>query len=162
MQLVSFDQCKDLRVSADARRNGHALEFVFCLEGNTGDIVIPDPSQPRRVSGLWQATCFEAFVATGTASYIELNFAPSGEWAAYYFTKYREGMAELEITPPKINFSERCLTATVELRGHSGAPLNLAAVIEHSSGVRSYWALAHPSTNRPDFHSRDCFAGKLP
>jgi hypothetical protein len=162
MQLVSFDECNDLRLSADARRNGDVLEFAFCLEGNTGDIVIPGAAPNRRTSGLWQATCFEAFVATGTRSYIEFNFAPSGEWAAYQFTNYRQGMAELEIAPPRIDFSERCLTATLELGGHSGAPLNLSAVIEHSRGVRSYWALAHPSRNRPDFHSRDCFVAKLP
>ena len=35
--------------------------------------------------------------------------------------------------------------------------LGLAAVIEETSGRKSYWALAHPP-GKPDFHHSDCFA----
>jgi hypothetical protein len=39
--------------------------------------------------------------------------------------------------------------------------LGLSAVIEDSSGAKSYWALAHPP-GKPDFHHPDCFAHELP
>jgi hypothetical protein len=35
--------------------------------------------------------------------------------------------------------------------------LGLSAVIEETSGAKSYWALAHPP-GRPDFHHADGFA----
>jgi hypothetical protein len=39
--------------------------------------------------------------------------------------------------------------------------LGLSAVIEETSGRKSYWALAHPP-GKPDFHHADCFAYELP
>jgi hypothetical protein len=35
--------------------------------------------------------------------------------------------------------------------------LGLAAVIEETTGRKSYWALVHP-LGQPDFHHSDCFA----
>ena len=54
------------------------------------------------MEGLWRHTCFEAFIkAPGRTSYHEFNFAPSGQWAAYRFDAYREGMmpADLGASP---------------------------------------------------------------
>jgi hypothetical protein len=162
MQLLPFDKCETLRVSADVIRNGELLEFTYDLSGDTSDAVIPPPESPERRDGLWQATCFEAFIAAGKSSYIELNFAPSRQWAAYQFTNYRQGMRDLDIEPPHVRFINNRLVASLNLKAKAGAPLNLTAVIEHGSGARSYWALAHPGGNRPDFHARDCFVAKLP
>jgi hypothetical protein len=39
--------------------------------------------------------------------------------------------------------------------------MNLAAVIEEASGVKSYWALAHRA-DQPDFHDPACFVAELP
>ena len=39
--------------------------------------------------------------------------------------------------------------------------IGLAAVIEETSGRKSYWALAHPP-GRPDFHHAHGFAYELP
>ena len=162
MQLLPFDDCDDLRIDADVKRMGDRLEFTYKLSGCTDDVVIPPPAPPKRADGLWQATCFEAFIAVGKTSYVELNFAPSSEWAAYRFTNYRQGMRELEIAPPEVRFSDNELIAAIEMKIEPGAALNLTAVIERRSGVRSYWGLAHPQGNRPDFHTRDCFVAKLP
>ena len=55
------------------------------------------------------------------------------------------------------------LQASLELDRLSDLPrdaawrLGLAAVIEETSGRKSYWALAHPP-GKPDFHHPDCFA----
>jgi hypothetical protein len=38
--------------------------------------------------------------------------------------------------------------------------LGLAAVIEETSGRKSYWALGHPP-GQPDFHHSDCFACEI-
>lgn len=162
MRLWPFDQCDDLSLAADVRKNGDVLEFSYLLSGNVSDVLVPLPSLPRRTDGLWKSTCFEAFIATGRTSYVELNFAPSGQWAAYSFQDYRKGMRELDIAPFQICFAENSLVAAVELAAKPRSLLNLTAVVERRDGARSYWALAHPVGDRPDFHARDCFVAKLP
>jgi hypothetical protein len=55
------------------------------------------------------------------------------------------------------------LQASFELGQLSDLPrdarwrLGLSALIEDTSGSKSYWALAHPP-GKPDFHHPDCFA----
>jgi hypothetical protein len=50
-----------------------------------------DRRSPRRRDGLWQHTCFEAFVGVlGSEAYWEFNLAPSGDWNVYRFAGYRE------------------------------------------------------------------------
>ena len=162
LTLLPFDHCEDLGIVAGVKKHGEVLEFMYLLEGDIDDLLFPPPSPPIRTDGLWTSTCFEMFIGTGEVSYVELNFAPSGQWAAYGFSKYREGMRELGLATPRISFARNRLVATVELAADAGSPFNMAAVIERKDGMRSYWALAHPKGNRPDFHSRDCFVGKLP
>lgn len=43
-----------------------------------------------RADELWRTTCFELFLRRpGEDAYLEFNFAPSGQWAAYGFNAYR-------------------------------------------------------------------------
>jgi hypothetical protein len=97
--------------------------------------------------------------------YLEFNFSPSTQWAAYSFTDRRRGMASIEeIVPPTIE--TKTSDTTLELAtmldlgalNLSGAlTIGLSAVIEESNGAMSYWALAHPK-GKADFHHSDCFA----
>lgn len=165
MELLPFNPCEIVRISAGVRRDGNEAEFTYQLNGATGEIVIPGKSETSaRAEHLWRATCFKAFLVLGKSTYAELSFSPSGEWAAYQFPDYRQQMRELEIGAPEIRFDSNRLIARVSLPSNAtaGAPLGLAANLEHRSGVRSYWALAHPRSNRPDLHARDCFAARLP
>lgn len=129
--------------------------------------VIPEAAEPSRADGLWQATCFEAFLRTGGESaYREWNFAPSGQWAAFDFTAYREGMAEADVAnPPYIrmedNFTWWTLGATIAVDVGATWELGLSAVLEETDGTKSYWALAHTGDN-PDFHAPGCFTARLP
>jgi hypothetical protein len=62
--------------------------------------VMPEGNGVRR-DQLWRTTCFEAFLrASGEDGYQEWNFAPSGDWAAYDFAGYREGMSNSEVGAP--------------------------------------------------------------
>jgi hypothetical protein len=129
--------------------------------------VLPE-GEPSRSDNLWQTTCFEAFLgADGEDSYREWNFAPSGQWAAYDFSGYREGGTDAEIgQPPYIrmedNFTWWALGATITVDAETQWQLGLSAVVEEKDGTRSYWALAHPSGGKPDFHDPVCFAAHLP
>ena len=52
--------------------------------------------------------------------------------------------------------------ATIAVDSGARWDLNLSAVLEEKDGTKSYWALAHPAGDKPDFHAPDCFAAKLP
>lgn len=68
---------------------------------------LPPAVVPTRADGLWQRTCFELFLKRpGVAGYCEFNFSPSGEWAAYRFDDYRDGLAELPVKPPRITSTD--------------------------------------------------------
>jgi hypothetical protein len=130
--------------------------------------VIPKVSEPLRTDELWRTTCFEAFFqVAGEYAYREWNFAPSGSWAAYDFSSHREGMSNAEVeSPPYIrtedNFTWWTVGATIAVDADQDWQLGLSAVLEEVDGTKSYWALAHPPGNKPDFHDPDCFVGKLP
>lgn len=127
-------------------------------------LVLPQPAFPERTDGLWQSTCFEAFVASRAGAYAEFNMSPSSQWAAYDFDGYRTGMRDRSMPHPRVECEQApdgvALTASLELSEVTGA-LGLSAVIEEADGTKSYWALAHPP-GRPDFHHAACFAATLP
>jgi hypothetical protein len=129
--------------------------------------VIPVSEEPHRGDELWKTTCFEAFLRPlREERYREWNFAPSGDWAAYEFTGYREGMVPAEIdADPYIrmedNFTWWALGATIAVPADTNWQLGLSAVLEEKDGTKSYWALAHPG-EKPDFHDPGCFAAHLP
>ena len=129
--------------------------------------VLPPPTDPARTDELWRTTCFEVFLKPlGEQAYREWNFAPSGQWAAYEFTAYRDGMTEAEVdSPPYIRFEDNltwwALGATIAVPADVNWQLGLSAVLEEADGRKSYWALTHPA-GKPDFHAPDCFVAKLP
>jgi hypothetical protein len=158
----------DTRLEVEVARVGPAgLALTYVLAGDLNALAIPPIAAPAQTDELWRHTCFEAFVrpAPGEA-YVELNFAPSTQWAAYRFTGYRQGMAPAEIAPPRIvvdtTASTLTLTSALDL-ALANAPwrLALSAVIEDHAGAKSYWALAHPP-GRPDFHHHAGFMAELP
>ncbi len=129
--------------------------------------VIPEAAVPSRADGLWHTTCFEAFLrAEGEDAYTEWNFAPSGDWAAYHFSDYRAGMTGADVAAaPYIrkedNFTWWALGATISVPADRRWELGLSAVLEEKNGTKSYWAIAHPPGDMPDFHAPDCFAARL-
>jgi hypothetical protein len=140
------------------------LKLRFFLDGDVSGILLPRATEPRQSDGLWQQTCFEAFIGgQGSQAYCEFNFSTSTEWAAYGFSTYRTGMVPLKYsTPPTIAVSvgeDRIaleavipLEALLALPGDGTLLVGLAAVIEDMNGQLSYWALAHRA-EKPDFHS---------
>jgi hypothetical protein len=151
-------------VRAVVRRSASGvIAFTFYVEADLTRIRIPAAASSRITTGLWQHTCFEAFIAIdGRAEYHELNFAPSGEWAAYAFRAYRDGgLLSDETLAPAITLRADAgvleLGAVLDLRRlspvHPRASLRvgLSAVIEESDGRLSYWALRHLAP-QPDFH----------
>ena len=143
----------------------------FWIEFSVADatsLVLPSAGRPERRDELWKSTCFELFARPkGSQAYVELNFSPSLQWAAYAFGGYRAGRFDLPAQNPAIWISpaENWFFLTVEALpdlGPEPLQLGLSAIIEETNGTKSYWALAHPPEGPPDFHHPDCFALTLP
>ena len=143
------------------------VNIWFGVGAPASRFVLPGAEEPSRADGLWQTTCFEAFLREeGADGYREWNFAPSGQWAAYDFSSVRKGMAEAEVAAPPYIRVEDNLTwwafgATIAVDASKKWELALSAVLEEKDGAKSYWALAH-AADKPDFHHPDCFVAKLP
>jgi len=155
------------------RGEGPWLQLRWRIDG-AASLVVPPFAGKRRADNLWRTTCFELFLRPeGTAGYTEFNLSPSEQWAAYDFNDAREGMRERAMPRDPVCTlrrggsvvifdaalplgalpAERCalsLTAVIEEQGEGGAR------------VLSYWALAHPNPDKPDFHDPACFTAALP
>jgi hypothetical protein len=148
------------------------LTLGYALRADLSRLCLPSPTAGRRVDELWKHTCFEAFIAiAGTSAYHEFNLSPSGDWAAYRFSAYRQGRspAQLAAAPDIESFREdsrlqfHCSLpwpSDAVRRGQAPLRVALAAVIEADDGRLSYWAVRH-APGKPDFHHPEAFALEL-
>ena len=153
------------------RRPDGGIAFAYCLRGDMVRLRIPLESPRERTDSLWEHTCFEAFIGKrGEAAYREFNFSPSGQWAAYEFSGYRQRVdRQIDSEAPRI--VARLFAGRLELEvivgvqslpagsADSAWQIGLSAVVEAADtadGSHSYWALHHPE-DRPDFHDRRSF-----
>jgi len=172
--MVRHPSCGPGAVDRIAVRVGRApgsLTLVFGLEGSLDRLAIPPARPPVRREGLWRHTCFELFMRCGVeTSYAEVNVSPSGEWAAYRFDSYRDGMRDLELARApvvEVRRAERRLDVALRIApipepwGRAEAlRVGASAVVEDNDGGLAYWALAHPP-GVPDFHHAAGFALEL-
>jgi hypothetical protein len=160
-------------------RNPGEWVLDFMVEAPMGALKLSAPAAPARVDGLWQSTCFELFLRDPqSGQYLEFNFSPSGEWAAYQFDGYRTGMHPLDVSTPRIlssargaampslpeapsDFSVRVNFEHPGLWKGIACQMSTSAVIEEADGTKSYWALAH-APGKPDFHHADTFVPEFP
>lgn len=152
-----------------ARLSGGRLRLDYTLSGPISAVAIPAPVAPIRADQLWQHTCFEVFLRPPESeAYVEFNFSPSGEWAAYRFRTRRSGMAHImEVDAPAcalaVNAAAVVLAVDLDLSRLRDLPADqpwrvaLTTIVEASDGSKSFWSLAHPQ-GKPDFHHTDNFA----
>jgi hypothetical protein len=169
----------DLEIIGTVARRANVLTISYSLLGDLADVAISSsdlqgvasPATPSRQSQLWEATCFEFFLGTkNDKQYWEFNLSPAGHWNVYCFDDYRQGMKE-ETAFPTLPFSVQtepdALSVALKLNlgaifaATQGLEMAIAAVVKHSNGDSSYWALKHPG-KEPDFHLRESFTLKLP
>ena len=157
----------DLSITVEVGRpRRSSLELRYVVTGDISRLVVPGWVKRSRADELWRTTCFEAFIRTDDGAYFEFNLSPSGRWAAYRFSDYRDGMtpdegAELRDAVRHADGARLEYSAILDL-DRSGLPVDrpwrvgLSTVIEDIDGGISWWALAHPS-DKPDFHHPDSF-----
>lgn len=147
-----------------------AWRLHYQLQADTPRLRLPAPSaQPGPRDGLWQQSCFEAFIGTAPSpsaapltAYHEFNFSPAGHWAAYAFAAERQRQTTAAPLPAPHSHT-RLQTRRLDVHAHIPAAalpplapghcwaLGLSAVLQAADGSLSYWALHHPAT-APDFH----------
>ena len=149
-------------------------DLVYCWrDWAATPIVGARAENPQRRDELWRTTCAEIFVAldnepyTG-GPYLEFNFSPTGDWAAYRFDRTRTGMRPhvwqgdetpriaLACSAAELTLEVQLPLAALSAGSHRVA---YASVVETANDL-SYWALKHP-TDRPDFHHPGSFAAAL-
>lgn len=152
-----------LEVSAELFQTS-AQHFLleFNISGDIHQIAWPPSSDESRHDGLWQNTCWEAFFSAGSENadtYTEINCSPNGDWNAYNFSSYREGMtlaADVTVCLKQRDSLGDSVRFQMEVSCTSPLSLQsvgLMAVIEFTDGSKSYWALHHPRS-QPDFHDK--------
>jgi hypothetical protein len=153
------------------------ITLDYLLQGELLRLRLPAIARlPQRRDELWRQTCCEMFARREAAeAYMEFNFSPAGDWAAYRFSGYRRGQSRPELAAPGITLhalgpGQLRLQARTQLpdsppsaaAGGTAAPapaawqLGFAAVIEASDGTLTYWASRHAGA-RPDFHAPENF-----
>jgi len=167
-----------IRLQATLHIQAGAVHVDYYLSGDLSTLHVPPPCIPRFRDGLWQDTCFELFVGPlGTRTYREFNISPSGAWAIYDFSDWRQA------APPTINWAKRADCApqlqlnntasglqvsvrisSVALQGiaYKSLQCGVSAVLAQNNAerTRSFWALAHYEV-QPDFHDRRGFVAYL-
>jgi len=165
----------DIVIDGQVVHDADGLHIDYAVRGDLGRLRLPAAAGVcvHPVDGLWRHTCLELFVAgDAPGAYREFNFSPSGQWASYAFSAYRERDENGEravpvvLVPPRLVWRRDAdclhLHATLDTRvlpaGHRR--FGPAAVIEAVDGDCSYWALHHRSP-QPDFHRDDTFTLRL-
>ena len=160
------------RIGVEISRASDALTLSYRIDGEVSRLSMPVAGPAQRADGLWQHSCFEAFLlADGGESYLEFNFSPSGAWAAYRFNARRKGRESPGLTAPRMEVRhgpdwlamniQLSLTGIAEFAPPATISAGLSAVIEDARGSLSYWALAH-GASPPDFHDPATFTLRLP
>ena len=160
---------KHCSVEADLHWCGSELQLQFRLKAPSDQLICPPASAtPKRLDGLWQSTCLEAFFGVpGQRSYWEFNLSPSGDWNLYRLEDYRQGLAiETGIQVKGINIRRQELGSALILESTVCLDLmddfeqlecSLTAVVALQQQGCSFWALKHCSSEA-DFHRRESFS----
>ena len=151
-------------LTAEIRPNADGFDVRFFVQGDIAKLHIPQAAGSGRADDLWQTTCFEVFWhEVGAPGYREFNLSPSGQWAAYDFSDYRQKAGDAQVDNIAMSTSHSAANGTGEVQLHAqvASPLDypamigLTAVIELNDGTMQHWALEF-ADGKPDFHDAAC------
>lgn len=172
-KLLPFKETSQ-KIEVSLSEKGYQTILNYYVSDSEGKITLPSPTPnalqtAKRVNGLWETTCFELF---GTLSdpksgqYEEWNFSPTGDWNCFSFDQYREGMKEVVIEKPIVNFQQTpekgtsTIQVTLPFSMSRYKKVNITAVLlEERRGEKHfhYFALNHNFQGKPDFHDSSLY-----
>jgi len=155
-------------ITGEIERTENRLSIHYVVQGETENIVLPVKSlSSSRKDDLWQATCFEFFLAIpNQPQYWEFNMSPSGDWNVYIMDEYRkigfrEEKAISQLPFEFKHFDDKLsLSLSMDLSAiavfKNNLQISITAIIQTKDGNETYWALTHPG-QQADFHLRESF-----
>lgn len=156
-------------LEADLSLKGAGLILEYALYDRAGVFDLPLSSglwsaeQIARSQGLWEATCFEAFLQpVGFEKYYEFNFSLKPAWNGFQFEAYRQPQPLVETADFAVQSMEwvaaqnRLVVVVENLSGYRKFKVGLAAVLQERSKNIHYCSIAHRGI-KPDFHLADNF-----
>ncbi|HXD09887.1 MAG TPA: DOMON-like domain-containing protein [Anaerolineales bacterium] len=162
-----------LEITGTVLRIDNQIALRYFVRGDeVRKILFPDTSSfPARHDDLWQATCFEFFIAIeGQPQYWEFNMSPSRDWNVYAMDAYRQVNMREEFAFTQLPFEFRKTNADVLLdisldlnpvvQSENSLEIGVTTIIQTNDGNETYWALAHPG-EQADFHLRESFILEL-
>lgn len=169
--LILYPYTHDDRflLEAEFSMKDSSLILEYALTDRAGIFALPATAavwsgeQIPRQDGLWNATCFEAFLQpAGIESYYEFNFSPQPAWQAYFFAGYRVPQPPtpaMDIVIESLEWMpvQNRLIVRLENRGpYRKFQIGLTAILQEKNHNKHYCALAHKGT-KPDFHLSESF-----
>jgi hypothetical protein len=162
----------DWQITGSYHYRDHQLLLKYLVTGDLSQLVIPEQqSNIQRVTGLWEATCCEFFLAPAQCSeYWEFNMSPNGNWQVFKLDSYRQGLREeaaVESLPTTVAVIEREMSLTVSIYLSVLMPpetaweISVTAVMQDLNKDYSYWAINHAGVEA-DFHLRQSFQALYP
>jgi hypothetical protein len=159
-RLKAFHEIdSELKIEALFSKAKNSWEIEIRCESGLLEPAFPAASlEPTFKEGLWEQTCLEVFEFDEKSQrYVEWNFSPSGDWACFVFTDYRQRDAKaMRLEPLTWSWSKdnKVRTLTMELPvAFKTSKLQFTAVIDWGAKGLDYYALKHQSA-KPDFHTR--------
>jgi len=170
-KLISYNANSNdtFALSGELQVQNSELVLEFWLKDPQSLFAVPKTAaawtegEVARQDGLWQATCFEAFLQPwGGAGYYEFNFALTQAWNVYQFTGYREPQppkATTDFVLKAMSWDPAQKHLRVQLENKTSTRkfrAGLTAILKEINGAKHYYALAHKGT-KPDFHVIESF-----
>jgi len=173
-QLIPFPSkaLPNIHINGQVKREENQLSMRYVVQGEIENLLLrPAFVSAARKDDLWQATCFEFFLAIkDLPGYWEFNMSPSSEWNVYVMDAYRRigFREELSIQQLPFEFKQKdnafALAISVDLtpflHSEQKIQLGITAILQTKDGTETYWALTHPGT-QADFHLRESFVIEL-
>lgn len=171
--LRPFETISNISVKAELNfLDQHTISLDFIWDDLDEDIIFFDQGEPTekpiRQMGLWQETCFEAFIKPVNGktkdSYFEINISPFRKWNFFAFSNYRQAedpMERQEVDLVYYHVDKNSLTAHFRLKDFvfAQADVSICSVIKTNSQGLTYWSTKHADT-KPNFHHFDSFSLK--
>lgn len=168
VELIPFQQSLN-KVYCEVTQNHNHFSIKYHVElSSTLELWEKPNSSLERKIGLWEGTCFEAFLRNETTNqYLEFNFSGTGWWNAFLFEKKGQDLSEY--LPIKIeshrfikskrfrSFEFSVKTSLLPFDFNQGKfSLGLSTILVNDHHEKEYFALKHLK-DQPDFHDENTY-----
>lgn len=156
--LKAFDNNASISLNADVHiQQPDVIELRFTWVDKENKIVFSEKPIGGRHSGLWNQTCFEAFIKPFDGDlYYEINLSGQKAWNIFSFDTYRSPQPPRELASAVLQdmmVKPGYMSAKIRFIGQNFTHIkaSLCAVIQLKDAGLTYWSHLH-ADQKPNFH----------